>query len=200
MVQKNELFFTYLTIAGEDKLWYSFYNSVIYLLRKENLGGYNMKYNIEDVNVDKVREDAIELFKKGFFCSEAILESIRTNFQTDLPEEVVKMASGFPVGIGRSKCICGAVSGGVMSLGLFFGRSSPEDKQVERTMALTKELHDYFKNNNGKNSLCCRVLTKEFDMSKGEHKEQCYYFTGLVAEKTARMICEELQKEEREHE
>ncbi|WP_243281769.1 hypothetical protein [Clostridium sp. 1001283B150225_161107_B6] len=37
-------------------------------------------------------------------------------------------------------------------------------------------------------ALCCRILTKEFDMGAGEHKEQCIRFTGLVAGKVAEMI------------
>lgn len=143
------------------------------------------------VSVSKIKTDAEELFRGGFFCSEAVVSSIRTNFELDVPEEVVAMASGFPVGIGRSKCLCGAVSGGVMALGLLFGRTVQKDPKVEKTLELSKELHDYFKEANGKNALCCRILTKEFDMGKGEHKEQCIRYTGLVAEKVARIIIRE---------
>ena len=56
---------------------------------------------------------------------------------------------------------------------------------------VSKELHDYFKVANGKGTLCCRILTKEFDMSQGEHKEQCIHFTGLVAEKVAEIVVRE---------
>ena len=145
----------------------------------------------QEVSVKKIGKDAEELFRGGFFCSEALVSSIRSNFELDIPEEVIAMASGFPVGIGRSKCLCGAVSGGVMALGLFFGRTVQGDPKVEKNLAVAKELHDYFKEASGKNSLCCRVLTKEFDMSKGEHKQQCIRFTGMVAEKVAEIIIRE---------
>ena len=145
----------------------------------------------QEVSVKKIGKDAEELFRGGFFCSEALVSSIRSNFELDIPEEVIAMASGFPVGIGRSKCLCGAVSGGVMALGLFFGRTVQGDPKVEKNLAVAKELHDYFKEASGKNSLCCRVLTKEFDMSKGEHKQQCVRFTGMVAEKVAEIIIRE---------
>lgn len=102
----------------------------------------------------------------------SVVSSIGDNFELDVPDMVIAMASGFPVGIGRSKCVCGAVSGGVMSLGLFFGRTRQGDPKVEKNLLLATA--------NGKNSLCCRVLTKEFDMASGEHKEQCIAFTGLV--------------------
>ena len=147
----------------------------------------------KEVSVQKIKKDAEELFRGGFFCSEAVVSSIRDNFELDVPDMVIAMASGFPVGIGRSKCVCGAVSGGVMSLGLFFGRTKQGDPKVEKNLLLANELHDYFKTANGKNSLCCRVLTREFDMASGEHKEQCIAFTGLVAEKVAQIIVREFE-------
>ena len=145
----------------------------------------------KEVSVAKIAKDAEDLFRGGFFCSEAVVSSIRSNFEMDVPEEVIAMASGFPIGIGRSKCLCGAVSGGVMAIGLVFGLTVQKDPQVEQTLLLSKELHDWFKEANGKNALCCRILTKEFDMGAGEHKEQCIRFTGLVAGKVAEMIIRE---------
>lgn len=145
----------------------------------------------KEVSVVKIAKDAEDLFRGGFFCSEAVVSSIRSNFEMDVPEEVIAMASGFPIGIGRSKCLCGAVSGGVMAIGLVFGRTVQKDPQVEQTLLLSKELHDWFKEANGKNALCCRILTKEFDMGAGEHKEQCIRFTGLVAGKVAEMLIRE---------
>ena len=145
----------------------------------------------KEVSVAKIAKDAEDLVRGGFFCSEAVVSSIRSNFEMDVPEEVIAMASGFPIGIGRSKCLCGAVSGGVMAIGLVFGRTVQKDPQVEQTLLLSKELHDWFKEANGKNALCCRILTKEFDMGAGEHKEQCIRFTGLVAGKVAEMIIRE---------
>lgn len=149
-----------------------------------------MKMN-QEVSVNEIRKNAEELFRGGFFCSEAVVSSIRSGFGLDIPEEVISMASGFPVGIGRSKCLCGAVSGGVMALGIFFGRTKQGDPKVEKNLELAKELHDWFKVANGKNALCCRILTKEFDMKKAEHKEQCIHFTGLVAGKVAEMVVRE---------
>lgn len=146
----------------------------------------------KEVSIRKISEDAENLYRGGFFCSEALISSIRSNFELDIPEEVIAMASGFPIGIGRSKCLCGAVSGGVMALGLFFGRTKKGDSKVEKTLELSKELHDWFKQANGKNALCCRILTKGFDMASGEHKEQCIKFTGMVAGKVAEIIVREL--------
>ena len=89
----------------------------------------------------------------------------------------------------------GAFNGGILALGLFFGRTEqdgPTNPKSVKCMELTHELHDWFKRANGKNAICCRVLTKEFNMGQGEHKEQCIYFTGLCAWKVAQIVCREL--------
>ena len=154
-----------------------------------------MEIKVKEVNLKKVQKDAENNFRGGFFCCEALMAAIRSNFELDVPEEVIAMSSGMAVGIGRSGCCCGAFNGGVLALGMIFGRTVPKgptDPVVNKVMAMTKELHDWFKVANGKNAICCRVLTREFDMGKGEHKEQCIRFTGLCAWKVAEIICREL--------
>lgn len=143
--------------------------------------------------IDKVREDAEEYFRRGnFYCSEAIVASVRDNLAPDMPESMVAAASGFPVGVGRSKCMCGAVSGGVLSIGYVFGRtapSSPTDPKSVNTLELANELQQVFRNNH--RVLCCSVQTRGMDMASGEHKAQCVKFTGEMAAKTAEIIVRE---------
>ncbi len=154
-----------------------------------------MEFRATAVSPKKVQMDAENNFRGGFFCCEALMAAILDNFQPDVPKEVISYASGMAVGVGRSGCVCGALNGGILALGMFFGRTEPtgpKDPTVNKCMALTHELHDWFKEANGKNAICCRVLTREFDMGKGEHKEQCIRFTGLCAWKVAEIICREL--------
>ncbi len=146
---------------------------------------------MKEINILKIQEGAENSFKAGdFYCSEAIMNSFRNNFDNDMPESVVAMASGFPVGIGKTKCLCGAVSGGVMALGYFLGRTKGKDEQVNVTLRAAAELQNSFKANHG--CTCCKVLTKGFDMASGEHKKQCVAFTGEMARKAAEIIAKEL--------
>ena len=143
---------------------------------------------------EEIRRTAEEYYRAGdFYCSEAIVKTIKDAFELDAPDSVIAMASGFPVGIGGSGCVCGAVTGGVMALGLFFGRSKAGDAAVDRVMTLSKELHDAFIHDHRK--LCCRVLTRNMTLGSTEHMEQCISFTGEVAETTARIILRELEAE-----
>lgn len=149
----------------------------------------------KEISIMKVQRDAENNFRGGYFCCEALMAAIRDNFELDVPKEVIAMASGMAVGAGRSGCMCGALNGGVMALGMFFGRTEqngPQDPKVLKCMALTNELHDWFKQANGKNAVCCRILTREFDLGKGEHKEQCIRFTGMCAAKVAELVVREL--------
>lgn len=145
-----------------------------------------------DVDKDEVKKQAEELFRSGqFYCSEAIVSSIRDQFELDISDRMIAMASGFPVGIGKSKCVCGAVSGGVMAVSYFFGRSEGGDERVERNLKLANELQQSFQDNHG--CLCCKVLTDGLDMNSGEHKEQCISFTGEVAAKATEIILREIE-------
>ena len=129
---------------------------------------------IEQVSVKKVIEDAEEDFRQGLFCSEAVLDSICRNFGYDT--DVVKLASGMRGGL-RTGCLCGAVNGGAMALGMVFGRSemSPhDDPRSEKTSVLCREL-----------------LTRGFDKSIQEHFPQCIGYTGICAGKVAEIIIRE---------
>jgi C_GCAxxG_C_C family probable redox protein len=144
--------------------------------------------------VEAVRNDAEKLFRSGgFYCSEAVVASIRKNLAPEMPKELISAASGFPVGVGKSKCMCGAVSGAVICMGYFFGRtkaSSPKDPKSEKCLKLTNEVQQSFRNNH-RGVLCCSIHTRGMDMASGEHKEQCISFTAEMAAKTAEIILRE---------
>lgn len=143
------------------------------------------------VDLAKVRRVAEAYYRDGdFYCSEAIVKTIRDEFGLELDDSVIAMASGFPVGIGGSGCSCGAIIGGVMALGMIFGRTRAKDERVTKAMALAKELHDQFQDNHG--TLCCRVLTRNLALGSPEHLEQCISLTGEVAEAVAKIIIREM--------
>lgn len=145
------------------------------------------------VDVAQVRRDAEEYFRAGnYYCSEAIVASVRKNVAPQMPEALIAAASGFPVGVGRSKCMCGAVSGAVLSLGYLFGRSepsNPQDPKSVKSLELANEIQQAFRDSH--RVLCCSVQTRGMDMASGEHKAQCVMFTGEMAEKTAEIIARE---------
>lgn len=118
------------------------------------------------------RVEAESLYRSGtHHCAEAVMEAIRRHFAADVPESVVGTVSGFGGGSGAG-CICGAVSGGTVALGLVLA-----DKKA--TTHLTKELHSWFKENYG--VTCCKTIRQT-------HKGACPVLTGEVAGKIAEML------------
>jgi C_GCAxxG_C_C family probable redox protein len=143
------------------------------------------------IDVKKLRQQAESYYRTGdFYCSEAIVKTIKDTFCPQAPDVVIALASGFPVGIGGARCICGAVAGGTLALGLLFGRTEAKSEKVNKAMQLSKELHDLFANKH--NCLCCRVHTRDMELGSPKHMDQCISFTGEVAEETAKIIKREL--------
>lgn len=135
------------------------------------------KQSVEKEVVDdvatQVADEAEGFYRSGkMHCAEAVLASVRKRFAPQLPEEVVQMAAGFGGGSGAG-CICGAVSGGTMALGLVMAG----DKKA--ASAMTRELHKWFKDQYG--ATCCKILTTH-------GKKGCVNLTATTAGKVAELL------------
>ncbi|MDF2613613.1 MAG: hypothetical protein K0S71_1399 [Clostridia bacterium] len=129
--------------------------------------------------IETVRRQSEGYFERGeFFCSEAVVHTINELLGWPFEEDVVKLASAFPIGLGKSGCLCGAVSGGSMALGMVYGRKHGEPMN-EKMFPISAALHDHIKA--VYKSTCCRVLVKGYDFASPERKTHCVKITGEVA-------------------
>jgi C_GCAxxG_C_C family probable redox protein len=128
---------------------------------------------------------ASELFDSGFFCAESVLAAVAEYAGISSPL-VPKMATGFCSGLSRTNNMCGAVTGGILALGMIYGRSMPS-KAVEPTYEKVQEFLNLFQKQNG--SLMCEGLT-DCNLSTDEGREafkekglkkRCSAFTGYAA-------------------
>lgn len=106
---------------------------------------------------EKVSREAVELFKQGYHCSEAVLLSFEKYTGKTYSDEMKRGMSAFVEGIGGSGCICGALAGAVFVLSTLGGRLTP-DESTARLEKVVKRLHDDFRNEF--KSTCCRVITR----------------------------------------
>ena len=76
-----------------------------------------------------------------------------------MPEEIaLKIGCGLGAGMGRKEEVCGAVTGGILVLGMRHGRGSKDDRSAtELTYLKTKELMDEFAKKHG-TFICRRLL------------------------------------------
>ena len=122
---------------------------------------------------EQCRQEAEALYRSGsHHCAEAVLETVRKHFTPELPESLVQTVSGFGGGSGTG-CLCGAVAGGTVGLGL----ALKDDKKS--ITHLTRELHIWFKEKYG--VTCCKTIRKT-------HKGACPFLTGEVAGKVAELL------------
>lgn len=143
-----------------------------------------------DVNLEEIRATAEAYYRNGdFYCSEAVVKTLIDAFQLDVPEDVIKMASGFPVGMGGMGCTCGALTGGILVLGMIYGRKEAKDPSVNKAMEMSARLYQVFCQRHKVS--CCKVLTRGMEKGSPEHMEQCISFTGEMAYETAKIILED---------
>lgn len=76
---------------------------------------------------DEAELAAAGYYEAGYWCGESVLKAVNEALGHPMPPETFKLASGFCEGLGGSRCMCGALAGGVMASGLVTGRTSPDD-------------------------------------------------------------------------
>lgn len=130
------------------------------------------------------------LFHSGqLLCSEALLVVMNRVLGGGMADELaIRVASTLPQGLGESGCACGALTGGVLALGLFLGRSSPGARDKLHARAAASLLHSRFKKRFG--SSCCRVLTGKVKDDSMRHAVQCATLTAETAEMVAQLLLE----------
>lgn len=130
-------------------------------------------------------------------CGEAVFLVLNRGFGGELPEATaIRLASAMTDGLGGAGCLCGALAGGVLALGLFLGRDLVGGRDRYRLRSASRGLHDLFRDSYG--STCCRVLNNKSNKDLRDHFEHCKEVTGVGARLAAQIILErrpELAKE-----
>jgi C_GCAxxG_C_C family probable redox protein len=124
--------------------------------------------------VGEVGEDAGTLagryFASGMNCAQAVLKACTGRDD----EELMDIAGAFGGGIAGSKCLCGAVTGGVIALALK-GSGKKSD-------ALVKEFKERYR------VTCCSVLSRPYEWKSRDHLANCRRITEETAQMVERML------------
>lgn len=134
-----------------------------------------------------IRERAENLYlTRQYLCSETILLTLNRGLGGPLSDDqAVGLSAGLAVGMGGSGCLCGAVGGATLAIGLLLGSAGAHGKRREIRQT-TGEFHAWFKDKYG--SACCRVLSKKVKDDPKAHFRQCAAITGTAAEQASLMI------------
>ncbi|MFL0195740.1 C-GCAxxG-C-C family (seleno)protein [Clostridium sp. WILCCON 0269] len=134
---------------------------------------------------EKVSKVALDYFKNGLYCSEAILKAFNEVYNLKLSEKALKMATGFGTGLGNSKCCCGCITGSVLVTSCILGRTEKSESENPAFEA-SKEIHDKFKEKF--KYTCCRALTKSVEWGKPEHHKNCEKYVVYASEVTENIL------------
>lgn len=147
--------------------------------------------------MSKRSEQAVEKFKNGMNCSQAVLSSYSESFGLD-SETASRVATGFGGGMRMAET-CGAVTGALMVIGLKYGNSAAENKGAKaKTYEMIVEFTRRFKEHKG--SVKCReLLGCDISTPDGEKKARDNgLFVSVCPEvvRKAAEVVEEMLEEE----
>lgn len=121
---------------------------------------------------ETARERAGRLFASGHNCAQAVLQATTG---IDDPR-MMEMAEAFGGGVGGSKCMCGAISGGVLALG-WMGKGGKSAKLMEAFREANRVT-------------CCVSLSRPYKWKSREHLANCRRITEETAETVERLLSE----------
>lgn len=119
-----------------------------------------MEINIEE---SKYAQKAMELFKQGYNCSQAVFLAFEDKYDID-HKTALMLSSSFGGGMGRLREVCGSVSGMFMVAGVLYGYDDPKNTtEKSEHYKRIQELAGEFQERN--HSIVCREL---LGLSKGK--------------------------------
>lgn len=102
-------------------------------------------------------------FMEGYNCAQSVLFSFCGELGLD-EDAALKLSCGFGGGMGRMGEVCGAVSGGIIALGLKFGRGK-NDERAATDFAYSK-IRAFVNRFSAKHGSCrCRDLLNGCDLT-----------------------------------
>jgi len=137
---------------------------------------------------------AVRLFDSGYNCAEAVLLATSQDvLQGDIKTVIPRIATGFGGGISRNGDVCGALTGGIMRLGLSMGRDSAKESR-DRCYEEVNRFYSAFVKEFG--TCKCRELTG-VDLSTEEgravyqariHSERCTKIVSWAARIVSQIV------------
>ncbi len=138
---------------------------------------------------DRAEELASEFYAQGYHCGESVVRAINEIAGEPLPAEVMRMASGFCEGLGGSRCVCGALAGGVMATGILSGREAATDRW-EPSYDAAAELRSRWVDDQDAET-CDEVVSRIGGMRLPQRWAHCTLLVG----RTARWVVEIAERE-----
>lgn len=111
----------------------------------------------------------MEKFLAGYNCAQSVFYAYAPELGLD-GDTALKVATGLGAGMGRRGEVCGAITGGILALGLKYGRGGQQDRSAtDQTYQKTLDLMARFEQRHG--SCLCHVLLGGCDLRTAEGQQ-----------------------------
>jgi len=138
-----------------------------------------------------MKERALDLFKKRFHCSQAVLAAGQEKLGI-VNEEVIKAFGAFGGGIAGTCRVCGALTGGIAVISSLFSRGNLESKEDPRMWSVShKFIREFERLTQEYGSTDCRdiarmdwqdnEMVKEFYSNPESRRKICIQLVGDAA-------------------
>lgn len=133
-------------------------------------------------------EKAVKRFLEGYNCAQSVLLTM-FEYWNGKSELIPKIATAFGGGIGRCGSVCGALTGGVMAIGIKYGTNEPSLEERLKAYEVAQKFYKQFKRRHG--SVLCKELIgydlsspKEYEKAKKANvfEEKCTNFVRNAVE------------------
>jgi C_GCAxxG_C_C family probable redox protein len=115
------------------------------------------------MSTEELCQKAVTYFRSGYNCAQSVVLTLAEHINPESKNELIpKIATGFGGGMGRCGSVCGALTGGIMAVGIKYGTNEPGVEKRTTAYANTQALFKQFEKQHG--SVMCRTLFK-YDLS-----------------------------------
>lgn len=123
------------------------------------------------VNYELLNNEILKKFgtPQGPNCSESMLMYGMKSFDLNVPDDIIRIAAPFGGGVARCEDICGVITGGIMLVGLKYGRVNLEQDKY-KAYHVGEEFFKWFRKEFGTSN--CFELNHS-DFTSEEHRDRC---------------------------
>jgi C_GCAxxG_C_C family probable redox protein len=112
---------------------------------------------------EELCQKAVTYFLGGYNCAQSVLLTLADHIDPQSKNELIpKIATGFGGGIGRCGSVCGALTGGLMAVGIKYGTNEVGVEKRAEAYAAAKALFKQFEKQHG--TVMCGDLFR-YDLS-----------------------------------
>jgi C_GCAxxG_C_C family probable redox protein len=120
-------------------------------------------------HANSLGEKAIRHFRDdGYNCSQSVLLTMAEHWKCK-NELIPRVATAFGGGMGRCGSVCGALTGGLMAIGVKYGTNEPSAEKRSRAYELAETFYRQFEKQN--RSVMCRELIG-LDLSDAKQRKK----------------------------